>query len=244
MTTRPEVVTTRSPRAARGWRLAGALAVTAATLAVPAAANAQTGNDGANYVTTTTSASRSIDVSGSKPVCMKDVPHVQYLVVPIGFTPSTISGTLRLRDVNGNVLISQPLTSLSGVMMFPGAAADGSGNGTQWPGWVKAPDGSCKHDPTNDILKGLTIEVTLYPGGGGAALGDDGALTASARVSYPADSECAGPQGITRPGSGSSGGSLPNTGSSIAAPLAIGGISIAAGIVALATARRRSSATA
>ena len=238
----------------RRWITALVAAAAACTLA-PATAAAQQG-DGGDYVTTTTPSSRSIDVSAFSPACIRDAPYINFSIVPIGFVPDDNSATLRVFDVNGSLVETLTVNSLSGTFIYPGASVDAAGNATDWPGWKQAPDGSWTPDSDTILREGLTIEVTVNP-------------TATASVSYPsAASDCAGPgsaasecvpgqNGDANPaddctpcvpgqGSGSDGtelncaGTLPRTGGNgLAGPLSVGTISLVAGLAAVAATRRR-----
>lgn len=175
----PATQTTRR----RGRLLLAALfAALAGATAVPAAAAA--GSDDGDYVTTTTSTERRIDVSGFSPVCVRDTPYIEYTIVPIGFVPDDTNATMVIKDRNGNVIDTKEVDTLSGRFIFPGATIDANGNGTGWPGWKRAQDGSWIPDESTSLLRqGLTIEVTLPP-------------SATAVVTYPAnDSGCANPDG-------------------------------------------------
>jgi len=167
-------------------------------LTAPLAANAAVDepapgdtNNGGFYVTTTTSPNTSIDVSGFRPVCIRDAPFISYTIVPVGFTPATQSATLVIRATDGTEVGTETVDALTGQILWPGATVDAAGNTTDWPGWRRASDGvSWEPDPTDDLLRdGLTIEVTV-----------DGAPPATATVSYPPDdSACANPPSPDRP---------------------------------------------
>lgn len=158
----------------------------AALMVSPVAVMAQTNDDGTgdggDYVTTTTTPERSLDVSAFSPACIRDVPYVNYTIVPLGFTPAEQHATMVVKDRNGTVLETLEVDSFSGSFIYPGASSDSAGNATDWPGWKRAADGSWTPDPSDAHLRdGLVIEVTVNP-------------TATTTVSYPtATSACAGP---------------------------------------------------
>jgi len=140
-----------------------------------------------NYVTTTTAPERSLDVRAFSPACIRDVPYINYTIVPIGFT-SNGPATLTFFDVNGNFVDQQIVSTLSGQVIYPGASANASGEGADWPGWKLAPDGSWIPDSSDAILReGLTIQIEVNP-------------TATTTVSYPAaDTPCANPPSSSPP---------------------------------------------
>ncbi|MGB0113432.1 MAG: hypothetical protein WBP59_09455 [Ilumatobacteraceae bacterium] len=143
----------------------------------------QIADDDGNYVTTTTTPERSLDVSAFSPECIRDAPYVSYTIVPVGFVPDDGRATLVIKDRNGNVVETREVSSLSGSFVYPGASVDAAGNATDWPGWQLADNGNWIPDASDAFLReGLIIDVTVNP-------------TATATVSYPpATSACAGPE--------------------------------------------------
>jgi LPXTG-motif cell wall-anchored protein len=179
------------PQRRRRRLVVASLVVTLVTAFGPLPATAQTPADPAagGYVTTTTVADRSLDVSAFSPECIRDAPFINFTIVPVGFTPVDGTATLVIRDRIGAVVETRTVTSLSGTFIYPGARVDANGNAIDWPGWQLADDGvSWIPDPSDAILRdGLTIEVTVNP-------------TATATVSYPsATSPCANPPGSRPP---------------------------------------------
>ena len=166
-----------------------------------------------------------LDVTGFFPECVKDAPFVVYNIRPIAFVPTEpITATLTVRDVNGTLVETLVVNSLSGSFIFPGASVDANGNATDWPGWVQTNTGDWVVDPTDQILRqGLIITVEINP-------------TAVAQVSYaPESSVCASPPQQT---------TLPRTGSGVSAPLQAGAVLLVIGAIALIATKRRSAATA
>jgi hypothetical protein len=228
----------------RRWYLAvavGLIAATAAPLGAHARSETQHPADvaasGGNYVTTTTSSGRSIDVSGFSPVCIGDAPFISYTIVPVGFTPVEPSATLVIRAADGTEVGTETVDSLSGQIIWPGASVDAAGNATDWPGWRRAADGvSWEPDPSDDLLRdGLTIEVTVA-----------GAAPAIATVSYPPDdSACANPPDIPPPTTTpcvpgqDDDCDLSTTGGEPGNLVLIGAASLLAGLAAIAATRRR-----
>lgn len=225
----------------RRWCLAVAVGLVAAT-AAPLGAHARTDTQqpadatasGGNYVTTTTSSARSIDVSGFSPVCIGDAPFISYTIVPVGFTPVDQSATLVIRAADGTEVGTETVDSLSGQIIWPGASVDAAGNATDWPGWRRAADGvSWEPDPTDDLLRdGLTIEVFV-----------DGVAPATATVDYPPDdSDCANPPDIPPPTTTPcppDDCDLPTTGGGPSNLVLIGVATLLAGLAAITATRRR-----
>lgn len=238
----------RITRCAKMW-LALAAALTAAT--IPATVGAQADDEVAtapppvpasddNYVTTTTAAGESLDVSAFAPACVRDVPYINYTIVPIGFS-SNGPATLTFSDVNGNFVEQLQVSTLSGRVVFPGASADAAGNATDWPGWMLAPDGSWVPDPSDAIIQeGLTLQVEVNP-------------TATTTVAYPsATSGCANPAQTVPPtpsdpcvpGQNNDGNpaddcTLPRTGAGPGDALIVGAAALCAGVLFLTASRRR-----
>jgi hypothetical protein len=193
-----------------------------------------------NYVTTTTAPDKSLDVSAFSPTCIRDVPFINFTIVPKGFSSSG-PATLTFFDVNGNFVEQVISPTLSGQIIYPGATVGPNGEGLDWPGWTRAPDGSWIPDPSDAIYRdGLTVLVEVNP-------------TATAKVSYPpSDSVCANPPRtspptttiVCVPGQNNDGTpdddcALARTGGGVGNTLIIGGAAVAAGLIFLAAARRR-----
>ncbi|SHH09216.1 C-terminal domain of CHU protein family protein, partial [Flavobacterium fluvii] len=69
------------------------------------------------------------------PVCINDVPYINYSATPGNFTP--VNGlTITWTDSNNNVIETMTGLPLTGKVLWPGAKVDQNGNGTDWPGWV------------------------------------------------------------------------------------------------------------
>jgi LPXTG-motif cell wall-anchored protein len=125
---------------------------------------------------------RSLDVSVS-PECLRDVPYINFRIVPVGFTPDPPRATLVIRAANDTLVDTIVVDSLSGRLLWPGAAVDANGNATDWPGWKLAEDGATWVTDDSDafVRDGLSIEFTVNP-------------TATATVAYPeATAACASP---------------------------------------------------
>lgn len=195
-----------------------------------------------NYVTTTTAAQRSLDVSAISPTCIRNVPYISYTIVPQGFT-STGPATLTFSDVDGNFVNQVVVPTLSGQIIYPGAVAGPGGDGVDWPGWKLADDGiSWIVDPSDAILReGVTITVEV------------GSTTATTTIDYVASgSGCANPPEATPPttdprcvpgqnndATPADDCSLASTGGGPGNTLVIGALAVLAGLLTLATSRRR-----
>ena len=81
------------------------------------------------------------------PICVNDVPYIDYMVNPVNFTP--VNGvTIAWANNNNTVITTMNELPLTGRLLWPGAVVDQTGKGIDWPGWVfqdnkwiEAPDG-------------------------------------------------------------------------------------------------------
>ncbi|PWB20648.1 hypothetical protein DCO46_20495 [Flavobacterium sp. HTF] len=69
------------------------------------------------------------------PICVNDVPYIDYVVTPGNFTPQN-GVTIAWADSNNNVIITMTDLPLSSRVLWPGAVVDQAGNGLDWPGWI------------------------------------------------------------------------------------------------------------
>ena len=178
---------------------------------------------------------RRVDVSAFALVCQSEVPYIQYSIVPIGF--DTVGpATLTFTNANGMVVSTVVVDDLSGRVIYPGAAVDGSGRGVDWPGW-KYENGAWVPDSSDQILRdGLSINVVINP-------------SATANVSYPpANSPCADPPGqdtgvlpdTARDDASTPSGVLPQTGGpGTMTILLVAGGALATGLVVTNVSSRR-----
>lgn len=168
-------------------------------------------------------------------VCESAAPYIEYRIDTDGFPPeevAALTATLTVLD-SDDVAVEGPLAGqpLTGRMLYPGAAVDADGVGSDWPGW-KQVDGEWVEDPTDAHLRsGLKVNAVVNP-------------EVTAAVQYPPESaacmnpprtQSVGPQGIAN-----TGGSLPSTGASGPEQiLLIGAIALGAGLLISAFAWRR-----
>ncbi|AXB58437.1 T9SS type B sorting domain-containing protein [Flavobacterium fluviale] len=106
------------------------------------------------------------------PICVNDVPYIDYVVTPINFTP--VSGlTIAWADSSNNVITTMTNLPLNGRVLWPGAVVDGSGKGIDWPGWIfennrwiQGADGFEKLRPSVNLTLSLNPSETItinYP---------------------------------------------------------------------------------
>ncbi len=106
------------------------------------------------------------------PICVNDVPYIDYVVTPLNFTP--VNGvTISWADSNNNVNTTMTELPLSGRVLWPGAVVDANGKGIDWPGWVfennkwvQAADGFENLRPTAVLTISLNPSETItvnYP---------------------------------------------------------------------------------
>lgn len=170
----------------------------------------------------------SLDVDGFTGVCIGDAPFIGYDIEPQGFEPTQpVQATLTISALDGTVVDTVVVSSLSGSIVWPGASVDAAGNATDWPGWVQTNTGEWVRDPSDEFLRdGLVIDVEVNP-------------SATASVSYPPSTAvCADP-----PPAPPSTQPLPRTGSGTSLPLQIGAGLLIAGLIMSVATRRRNTAT-
>ncbi|MEJ2383647.1 MAG: hypothetical protein P8Y54_04530, partial [Xanthomonadales bacterium] len=127
--------------------------------------------------------------------CRNDVPYISWDITTTGL-PNATTATVRVYGDGGNgstdpadyttLLLEQANLPFSGETLWPGAAVDAQGNGTDWPGWDFV-DGVWVEDPTDERVPTILVEFEVNP-------------TTSAIVAYPPRTEnCVPPQAPTPP---------------------------------------------
>ncbi|MBW1655104.1 T9SS type B sorting domain-containing protein [Flavobacterium quisquiliarum] len=106
------------------------------------------------------------------PICVNDVPYIDYVVTPVNFTPVD-NVTITWTDSSNNTITTMTNLALSGRILWPGAVIDGTGKGIDWPGWifennkwVQGADGFEKLRPTANLVISLNPTETItvnYP---------------------------------------------------------------------------------
>lgn len=194
--------------------------------------------------TTTTPANRTIDATAFAPTCIGNVPYIEFAITTSGFSP--VGGaTLVFTDIAGNPVVTEAVSSLSGRVIYPGAAAGPDGKGIDWPGWKRVGDSWVRDSSDAIVRDGLNVEVIVEAPTGQS--GQTEQLTATTTVSYPPqDSACANPSQVSPSNGGGTGGNgggqLPETGSSgLTGTMQIAGLTLLGGlaIVAVAALSRR-----
>ena len=175
-----------------------------------------------------------IEVTAS-PLCVGDAPYFRWEVVLGGdgapaFADETVTITFLNSSGPDHKITGQPL---EGSHLWPGAAVDADGNGTDWPGWTRDGDRWIEGDEWDWTLPDVDVRFEV---GASAIL----------NLEYPLPSSvCAGPPGPP-PASGEEpdeeDDALPDllglTGSQLAGALGAVVVLLAAGTV-LVTVRRR-----
>ncbi|WP_194138727.1 HYR domain-containing protein [Flavobacterium hungaricum] len=104
--------------------------------------------------------------------CANNLPYVNYSVTPDNFTTANLL-TINWIDSANNVVATQTNLPLSGTILWPGAAVDGNGNGTDWPGWVLNNGQWTEGDDGFELTRpAVTMQFVLNP-------------TVNVSVSYP-----------------------------------------------------------
>jgi hypothetical protein len=98
------------------------------------------------------------------------------------------TGILTMRDVNGNIVSTQPLVYAPGTtvdILYPGTHINPDGSVADVPGWNLNADGFWVLDPSDAFLReGITLTYEVNPTAGPVL------------ISYPPESsECANPPG-------------------------------------------------
>jgi hypothetical protein len=122
-------------------------------------------------------------------VCVAEVPTIRITFVSPAQFPTLVgqTGTLTMRDVNGNVVSTQPLVYAPGTtvdILYPGTRVNPDGSVADVPGWTLTSAGLWVRDPSDTFLReGINLTYTVNP-------------TATAFVTYPPESaNCANPDG-------------------------------------------------
>ncbi|WJS94139.1 gliding motility-associated C-terminal domain-containing protein [Flavobacterium johnsoniae] len=106
------------------------------------------------------------------PICVNDVPYIDYVVTPLNFTP--VNGvSIVWADSSNNAVTTMNNLPLTGRILWPGAIIDNNGKGIDWPGWifennkwVQGADGFEKLRPTANLIVTLNPTETItvnYP---------------------------------------------------------------------------------
>lgn len=120
----------------------------------------------------------SLRITALSPVCVDDIPYIDYAVALDGLDPAGKTATLTIRDKSGIEIAKFTDQPLSGRILYPGASAEPK----DWPGW-KFSNGKWEFDPTDARLReGVTLTADVGP-------------SATESVSYPAATEkCNSPE--------------------------------------------------
>jgi LPXTG-motif cell wall-anchored protein len=154
-----------------------------------------------------TSAPDGLSIAAFSPVCLRDAPYVD---VTFGDQPqfNGRSATVTFIDLDDNEVETHNAAFRAGEtirFVYPGAEVDANGNPVDWPGWRFDGD-EWVIDPTDARLRdGLRVVVEVNP-------------TATGTVEYPPASPACNAR---PPGSSTTGGTLPATGSSNSTPTAM-----------------------
>jgi len=117
------------------------------------------------------------------------VPTIRITFQTPGFpTLAGQTGTLTMRDINGNVVSTQPLVYEPGTtvdILYPGTSVNPDGSVDDVPGWILTDDGFWIQDPSDEFLRdGIFLTYEVNPTAGPVL------------VSYPPESSaCANPSG-------------------------------------------------
>jgi LPXTG-motif cell wall-anchored protein len=126
----------------------------------------------------------SLRIAALSPVCIGDIPYIDYAIALDGLDPTGKSATLTIRDRDGNQVAKYENQPLAGRILYPGASAIPQ----DWPGWVLL-DGKWQFDPSDARLReGVTVTAEVNP-------------SATGSVAYPSGTEaCKEPQVVAAAG--------------------------------------------
>lgn len=122
----------------------------------------------------------SLRIVALSPVCLGDIPYIDYELALEGLDPTGKTATLTITDLDGNPVDTYADRPLSGRILYPGASADPA----DWPGWKFDKDNNTWVFDSKDarLRDGLRITAEVNP-------------SATGRVAYPpASSACNGPE--------------------------------------------------
>jgi hypothetical protein len=119
---------------------------------------------------------------------VREVPTIRITFQNLFPSLAGQTGTLTMRDINGNVVSTQPLVYEPGAtvdILYPGTAINPDGSIADVPGWNLNADGFWVLDPSDSFLRdGIFLTYTVNPTAGPVT------------VTYPPESSaCANPDG-------------------------------------------------
>ena len=93
-------------------------------------------------------------------VCVAEVPTIRIVFLNRFPELAGQSGTLTMRDINGNVVSTQSLIYEPGTtvdLLYPGTSVNPDGSIDDVPGWILTDDGFWVRDPvTSSCVRGST----------------------------------------------------------------------------------------
>lgn len=119
---------------------------------------------------------------------MREVPTIRIEFQNQFPSLAGVTGTLTMRDINGNVVSVQPLVYAPGStvdILYPGTRVNADGSIADVPGWTLTADGFWIQDPSDEFLReGIFLTYEVNPTAGPVL------------VTYPPESSaCANPDG-------------------------------------------------
>jgi uncharacterized repeat protein (TIGR01451 family) len=200
--------------------------------------------------------------------CVLDVPWLSLDVEALGFTPNADdTATVVWRTLTGDIVHTDTDVPLdSARLLWPGAALDGDGRGTAWPGWTQV-DGAwieVADERDGTLLVEVSVNPTTtttatYPeataecaarpavsplgegGEGEESTGGSGDDSPTERPESETDPELAAEEAPDADVAGAAGGTLPRTGSDLLLAVMLGGAFLIVGSAMARTTVRRPS---
>ena len=126
-------------------------------------------------------------------MCVSEVPTIRITFQNLFPSLAGVTGTMTMRDINGNVVSTQSLVYEPGTtvdILYPGTSVNPDGSVADVPGWTLNDDGFWILDPSDDFLRdGIYLTYEVNPTAGPVL------------VTYPPESSaCANPDGPFPPG--------------------------------------------
>jgi hypothetical protein len=163
---------------------------TTTTSTVPASTTTSSTTTSTEPSTTTTSTTlpETFTFGAAGTVCVEEVPTIRITFQNLFPDLAGQTGTLTMRDANGNVISTQPLVYAPGTtvdILYPGTSVNADGSIADVPGWNLNDDGFWVQDPSDAYLReGVTLTYTVNPTAGPVL------------ITYPPESSaCANPDG-------------------------------------------------
>lgn len=166
---------------------------TTTTSTAPTTSSTTTTVTSTSSTTTSTTLPETFTFGAAGTVCVSEVPTIRITFQNLFPSLAGVTGTMTMRDINGNVVSTQSLVYEPGTtvdILYPGTSVNPDGSVADVPGWTLNDDGFWILDPSDDFLRdGIYLTYEVNPTAGPVL------------VTYPPESSaCANPDGPFPPG--------------------------------------------